>query len=290
MKLSIFPKAKALPSKEEKNIEARFSSKPHLPEIKTFATEDDLIEIICSNCWSPFIFDGYRKQENFVSTDLAVLDIDEGMTIEEAEDIVKSLDITCLCLPTTSHTKEHHKFRLIFPLLKTIKCKEVFAATMQKIGEYFPYDPACLTDVARFYFGSTMNDGFFFESNLLEPVRPEKPKNSPRRAFDSKDIVEVGEDIEELIEALFEEPRKKIPENVAYWLENLPTGMPGEWNNSCNSAIFTLGLMNVPIENVENVFRQLAPDDLDQHDEYLLERAWQDGNNSREELDSNEGL
>jgi hypothetical protein len=39
----------------------------------------------------------------------------------------------------------------------------------------------------------------------------------------------------------------------------------------------------VPFENVEAVFRHLAPDDLDDHDEYVLDRAWNDGYNARED-------
>ena len=50
MKISIFPKAKALPkSKEEKNKESKFTSKPHYPELVTVNDEDDLIEVLCNN-------------------------------------------------------------------------------------------------------------------------------------------------------------------------------------------------------------------------------------------------
>jgi len=40
---------------------------------------------------------------------------------------------------------------------------------------------------------------------------------------------------------------------------------------------------NIDFEVVEEVFRKIAPEELDDHDEYLLDRAWNDGYNSREE-------
>ncbi len=121
MKLSIFPKAEALPkSKEEKSRQAWYTSKPHLPEIINVSTDQELIDVICSSAWSPSIFDGFRNQNNFISTDFMVLDIDENMTIEEAEKVVHELDVCCLCIPSTSFTSDHHKFRLIFPLSRAI--------------------------------------------------------------------------------------------------------------------------------------------------------------------------
>ena len=91
MKLSIFPKCKALPSKEEKGSEARFTSKPYFPEVVEFTTDEDLIEIICNNAWSPSIFQEFRRQDGFLSTDLIVLDIDDKMTIPEAEKVAQDI-------------------------------------------------------------------------------------------------------------------------------------------------------------------------------------------------------
>ena len=287
MKLSIFPKAKALPkSKEEKNKESKFTSKPHYPELVTVNDENDLIEVLCNNSWSPSIFNGYRNQDNFVSTDFMVLDIDDGMTIDEAYEIAESLDVSCLCLPSTSHTEDNHRFRLVFPLARTIFDKSTFEATMQKLAEVFPADPSCIGDTARFYFGAKPEDGFFTEGELLTPKKGHiTPKRGIRRGLGTTKRVKVGETIEELTEALYGSEKEEVPEQVAYWLENAPTGLEGEWHNVCNSAIFTLGLQGIEFEVVEEVFRQIAPEELDDHDEYLLDRAWNDGYNSREEED-----
>ena len=84
MRLSIFPKCKALPSsKEEKQKYARFTSRPHLPEIVEIRNENDLIDIVTKYSWSTFVFEDFRRQDGFISTDFAVFDIDDGMRIED---------------------------------------------------------------------------------------------------------------------------------------------------------------------------------------------------------------
>jgi len=284
LKLSIFSKAKHLPSKEEKGREARFTSKPYLPEVVEFVTHQDLIDIICSKVWSPSIFEEYRRQDGFISTDLMVLDIDSGMTIEEAEKVVHRLDVIALCLPTTSHSEEAHRFRLIFPLSKTITKEDSFKSTMEKLAEVFPADPACIGDTGRFYFGSTMDDGFWYShGKLLDPVVPKKVKKATVERYNSREAVIVGDSIEELVVALFKEKRDFIPDCIAYFLENVHTGLHGEFHNAANSFLFTCSLMGCKLEDIEEVFREVCPEELDQHDEYLLNRATQDGYRAREE-------
>lgn len=288
MKISIFPKAKALPeSKEEKSKEAWYTSNPHAPVVVLIDNEDVLIDTLCNYAWSPSIFKGFRNQSNFESTDFMVLDIDNGMTITEAEKLVANMGVACLCLPSTSHTPNNHRFRLVFPLLTTIRSKPVFEATMNKLAEIFPADPSCVGDTARFFFGCKKTDGFWTEGDLLKPEKPvEIQKNISRNSLDFSDKVEVGEDIEDLVKALYGANKDKIPEQVDYWLRQAPTGLHGEWHNTCNSAIFTLGLQGVDFDTVEEVFRTIAPEELDKHDIYLLERAWNDGNTTRKEDNS----
>lgn len=284
MKLSIFPKAQALPSKEDKGKEARFTSKPYLPELVEFETHEELIDIICNHAWSPSIFEEYRRQDGFISTDLMVLDIDQGMTIEEAEKVVHRLDIIALCVPSTSHSDDAHRFRLIFPLSKVITKVDVFEATMRKLAEVFPADPACIGDQSRFYFGGKLVDGFWYShGKLLDPVAPKRVKKATVERYNSREAVIVGDSIEELVVALFKEKRDFIPDCIAYFLENVHTGLHGEFHNAANSFLFTCSLMGCELEDIEEVFREVCPEELDQHDEYLLNRATQDGYRAREE-------
>ena len=281
MRLSIFPKSIPLPKNSEEKIHyAKFTSKPHVPKIVEISNEDDLIDKVCNYAWSPFIFDGYRLQNNFLSTDFAVFDIDEGMKIGDAEKIVESLNLACLCLPSTSHTEEQHKFRLIFPLSRTIRRKKDYILTMDSLGKYFSYDPACFEDTARFYYGSKMIDGFWFKGDFFESIidEPEETKTKDSLyKLDCSEKVEVGEDIEEIIQFIYGETKEKIPEQIDFFVRNASTGLSGKWWNSSRSFIFTLALVGISFDKIKNVYESLAPDPLDDKDIRLLENAFSAG-------------
>jgi hypothetical protein len=258
MQLSVFPKAKALPSKEDKAKQARFTSKPFLPELREVKTDEELIDIICNYAWSPSLFTEFRSQVNFISTDFMVLDIDEGMTIDEAEKVVHELNVCCLAIPSTSHTEDNHKFRLVFPLARTIKSKEVFEITMMKLAEVFPADPACTGDTGRFFFGGKLVDGFFYEVDLLEPsIVPKKTKKVLKLDFNASDRIIVGESLKELVEALYGQSKEKIPDSIAYFLENAPGNLAGEWYIRSNSFLFTCGLLDLDRDRINSVFFSL---------------------------------
>lgn len=285
MRLSIFPKAKSHPeNKDEKNKNSKFASKPHEAVAVDFDNEEELIEIVCNNAWSAFVFEKYRREDNFISTDLIAFDIDEGQTIEEAESVVEELGLAALCLPSPSHTPEDHRFRLIFPLSRTIKDIDQFKATYAKLAEFFAVDPQC-KDACRFYYGSTMKDGFWIDGELFEPVRPVYEPETVFGMNKYRDTIEVLEDVRDVVRALYGDEKSKIPQQVDFFIREAHTGLPGLWHNSANSFIFTLALQGVPFEKVAAVFESLAPDSLDVHDEYLLERAYKDGQKKRTEED-----
>ncbi len=282
MKLSIFTKPKALPLKEEKASEARYTSNPYKPEVREFSTEDDLIELVTSYCWSPFIFNEYRKESDFISTDLLVFDIDEGETLQDAEKTVTELGLTCLALPTTSHTEEHHRFRLIFPISRTINDAEEYRATYAKYARNFNTDPAC-KDVARMYFGSTSNAGFFIESELLTPIRPEKPENRPRKDYDQTERVTVDESLEGLVISLYGEPRDRISEGIAYFLENAPDNLAGEWFMRANSFLFSCALAGIEEKRIKSVFYSLYKYEITNKVKYTVDKIIKEGYTEREE-------
>lgn len=284
MRISIFPSSIALPKSKDEKIKSAKSA--IVPEIVEISTDDDLIRVITSYCWSPFVFKGNRKQENFLSTDFAVLDIDEGLTIEEAELIITNANFMSLCVPTTSHTPDNHRFRIIFPLARTITNVEVFKATMEDLREVFPMaDASCVGDFARLYFSGTLDDGFFTEGDLLEPVTPPiTSKNAPKRSFDPNRRVMVESDIKEIITELYGEERDSIPEVVSHFIKNAHTGLSGEWVTSLNAFVFTLSLQGIDLETIFDLVEFLAPrGELTKRDEDTIERAYKDGEKAREE-------
>jgi hypothetical protein len=283
MKLTIYPNANYLPrSKEDKIALSKKVSNPNMPEVVNVNTEEDLIRIVTSTGWSPSIFSGFRHNENFVSADFMSLDVDSGLTIEEAEFRVQKLGVACLCLPSPSHKPELHKFRLIFPLAKTIYNPDDFDATWDWLHQQFPeLDKQC-SDYARWYCMSKMEDGFWQDGEFLVPKKaPEKQSLS----FNLKETqVEVPEELSEIVKLLYGKERETIPEAVEFFLTNAHTGLSGMWMNALNSFTFSLALSGVDATLIEDVLVKIAPNELDSRDIYQIKRAIADGNKAKKNL------
>ena len=95
-----------------------------------------------------------RCEANYVSRSLCMIDIDNGMTIQELlnNDFYNAYGAGFYVTP--SHTDEHHRFRIMFRLEQSIKD----ASKMKKliIGLMIVYqnaDPAC-KDASRLYYGN----------------------------------------------------------------------------------------------------------------------------------------
>jgi hypothetical protein len=283
MKLSIFPDVKPLPTKVEKAKESKYASKPHLPEVLEISTEDDLIQAVCNFAWSPFVFKGIRSKDTFISTDFLVLDIDNGLSIEDAEKRIEESGYTCLAVPTTSHTPEQHRYRLIFPLSRTITKVEEFEASILDLMEAFPESDAACKDYARFFFGSTTVDGFWLEGDLLEPTTPKV--ETKHREYDRPDTTsstKVDLSIAEIVKELYNEEREFIPEAVDFFLKEASTGLPGNFNNSLNRFVFTLALQGIDYDTVYDLVEYLSPNPLDKVDIATIDHSYKDGEKHRE--------
>ena len=284
MKLSIFPSANPHPiGDKEKKLVTYQVSKPNLPVVKTFETEDELINLVTNYAWSPFVFSAHRHADNFVSCDLLVYDIDDGLTIDEAKTIVEANKLACLCLPSPSHTEELHKFRLIIPLSLTITDPDIYIATWFAGAELFGVvDPSC-KDMARFYNGSTMEDGFWNEGEFFDPAKPEPVKEVDSRVHNNKVLMPVTGEIKEMVLSIYGEHRAVVPEAVEFFLRNAHTGIPGGWINALNRFCFSLALSNIEEDVILTVCKSLAPEELDSRDMYQIKRAIKD---ARKELQS----
>lgn len=275
MKLSIFPTVNPLPkSKEEKHQQ---SKKASACEVRSVANEQDLFNLVTKYAWSPFIFDkNKRLADNFTETSFLVYDIDEGMTIDEAEAIVAREKLCCLCLPSTSHTPEAHRFRIILPLARTVTNAEVYEATWLKGAELFGCVDEQAKDLGRFYFGCRDDDWFWLEGEFFNPVLPEPTKNdshTPSQTY----MVEVTEDLQAVCEQIYGEKRNKIPEAVHHFVKNAHTGLKGTWTNDLSRFVFSLTLSGVDDTLIWDICDQLAPSKLDSKDKYQIKRAIRDG-------------
>ena len=257
------------------------ASNPNFPEVAEIDTEESLMEIVTNFGWSPSIFSGFRHNDNFVSADFMSLDIDSGIRIEEAEKRVQNLGLACLCLPSPSHTQEFHRFRLIFPLAKTILTCEDFDATWEWLQQQFPELDAQCSDYARWYAPSRMDDGFWQDGDFLVP---KKASHKALTSVFSEAQVEVPKDLKELVKLLYGKDRETIPEAVEFFLTNAHTGLSGTWINALNSFCFSLALSGVDGTIIHEVVDKLAPSPLDSKDEYQIKRAIKDGTKAKESL------
>ena len=276
MKLSIYPRVNFLPkNKDEKALQSKLASNPNLPQILEIGTEEDLINAVTSYGWSPSIFSGVRHNDNFVSTDFMSLDIDSGLRIEDAEKRVQSLGLACLCLPSPSHTQELHKFRLIFPMVKTILNREDFDATWDFLQKQFPELDTQCSDYARWYAPSKMEDGFWQDGEFLVPKKA--PQVQPS-SFNLKETqVDVPEDLAEIVKLLYGKERETIPEAVEFFLTNAHTGLSGLWISSLNAFCFSLSLSGVDESVIWQTVEKLAPLPLDKKDCYQIKKSIIDG-------------
>ena len=282
MRLSIYPRVNFLPkNKDEKALQSKLASNPNLPQTLEIVTEEDLINAVTSYGWSPSIFSGVRHNDNFVSTDFMSLDIDSGLRIEDAEMRVQSLGLACLCLPSPSHTPEAHRFRLVFPVAKTIFLQEDFDATWDFLQKQFPELDAQCSDYARWYAPSKMEAGFWQDGEFLVP------KKAPQQALNEvykETQVDVPDNIKDVVKLLYGRDRETIPEAVSFFLENARTGLPGLWVNSLNACVFSLALSGVDDTIIEEVISNIAPNELDKVDSYQINRAIRDGKKAREKM------
>lgn len=110
---------------------------------QTITSINDLSHIICSSTWSHSIFaKRHRNNKNFLQTNLIVLDVDSGCTIEDAKQLFKSY--THIIGTTRSHQKDKNglvcdRFRVILFLDKPITSSNDFKATWYKLQEEYPF-------------------------------------------------------------------------------------------------------------------------------------------------------
>ena len=139
-------------------------------------TLSELADVICMVPWSPGVFKnidftdskgnqkhGYRRvKDNLDSIDLVSIDIDEGLTIEEAEEIIRKNGFFGIVATTRNHRKEKitsggtvkppcDRMRAILAAERRMSSTE-YSATLQKAFELFPMADASCKDPSRFYF------------------------------------------------------------------------------------------------------------------------------------------
>jgi len=151
-------------------------------------TLDQLKDVITKKRWSPSLFHhNHRNLVNFKSSDLLVLDVDDGPLLEEAMICFK--DYWHIIGTTKSHQKEKKgkicdRYRVILKLNFPTNCKDSLKATAQVWRGMA--DPAAM-EAARFFEPCTEVVSFSFDGQLVELQRP-APKPERQQNLTSHDF------------------------------------------------------------------------------------------------------
>ena len=118
--------------------------------------------------------DGHRTSEHFVKTNIAMVDIDDGLTIEQAEQHEFYKDYAAGWYTSPSHTEEAHRFRIVFVLERTITNEKDLRAIYTALIKVFGGDAAC-KDAARLFYGTTnakksIRKGKFIPNNVIDKL------------------------------------------------------------------------------------------------------------------------
>jgi hypothetical protein len=96
---------------------------------------------------------GKRKAANFLASDIVSVDVDHGMTIEQAFTHPLVANYAGMIYTTARDTPEANRFRIIFPTPRTITDPAEMRAVTRSLALRLSGDPA-VVDAARIFFGN----------------------------------------------------------------------------------------------------------------------------------------
>lgn len=145
---------------------------------------NDLADVIKEKNYSLGVFkDNYRNRDNFVQAEAIGLDVDDGISIDEAIDKLKGYK--CIVAPTKSHRKDKggkvaDRFRVILFLEEPITDIDDYYETWYSLQEEFPFiDKAC-KDPSRFYYPSKSTAKVRVRGRTIKPKKY-VPKPEPEK-------------------------------------------------------------------------------------------------------------
>ena len=147
-------------------ISKRIVEHPVEIDIKAFANE-----IVKGKTFTPASFkskDGKqrRSNENWESQQILALDFDEGLTLEEACNDEFFLEKAAFLYTTFSHTKEQHKFRVVFVIDEPLTDYKELELIMEFLFERYPFADKACKDGSRLFFGGKEVKPFNYDNRL----------------------------------------------------------------------------------------------------------------------------
>jgi hypothetical protein len=118
-------------------------------------TLDEMIDQICNKgyayCCAQLKDESKRNNENFKFAEIFAIDVDDGLTIDEALE----LDVTSSALflyTTANHRPDKHRFRIVFDLPRPVSDPETYKAIVNKFIALYGSDRNT-KDEARIFYG-----------------------------------------------------------------------------------------------------------------------------------------
>lgn len=164
----------------------------------TFA---ELPDLICKQTYSLIQFkDLYRKQSNFKSSQVVALDIDGGLTLYDAIERLKKLEVRAIVGLTRSHGKQKNgkapcdRFRILIELSRLVTDLGEYRATIEGMRELFPESDPAPKDGARYFFPCTE---IAFTQWTGHTVSPEKSKKQVNRPLTKEPVKLLPDEIDQ---------------------------------------------------------------------------------------------
>lgn len=172
---------------------------------------------------------GDRKKSNVENCHLLMIDIDSGLTIEEAKtnDFIKQ---NAIALYTScSHTEDHHKFRLIFNLPEPLTVSDYEYLYTYLLDNYFRQADKACKDASRLFFGNTNAETFIFDENNLLSVDLIEMVREAREILEDQEIARQEKDIkrESIDFSRFDDDTDKLIQEA---LSYIPPRQPNSGN------------------------------------------------------------
>lgn len=116
--------------------------------------------------------DNQRKTDNFICSDFIAVDIDHGLSLEDAKHNQFIIENASFIYTTPSHTELENRFRIVFVTSKTITKVDEWKKALQGVGRKFGGDPS-IKDGARLFYGNINAEIWKFNKTLSEDAYKE---------------------------------------------------------------------------------------------------------------------
>jgi len=136
-------------------------SKRHYTEFipKQINSYREFCDVFLSDVWSPIVFENnYRLERNFIKTQLCVIDVDEGIGIDDTCEILQEKKLWGIVAPTRSHGKwkknnpPRDRYRVIMKFELPITNLDLYKQNIGMRLNVFKADK--LRDGARYFYPS----------------------------------------------------------------------------------------------------------------------------------------